>query len=655
MKNKNLSVVELTRNAMQTTDRLIPIHLTYTNHTNEVKKVCAFEIFNQNQKGVTVENMAMAGGNNMSLEFLKKYFYENPHLSCKVRLQSTTLMGVQSESPIYLVSKNPMGLTYSRPAIIPLDSFSKFQFQSGIMDVQCSFVLDGLTNDLEFNLIPNSTIVIIFFFSERLKGRSRKQLDVLLSKQTFTTCKHLGSVVIENNSNEAKEIILFDIKKYKEDYMLRDDLRIFGLFSTNYQDICSQFENQHYIFNSIRIFITSGSLEDKHKQCLQPIEFNSGSKYYPSVEINGNEFQAGVNDVNIIGEELSSDNQMKVTVMPNTRVVYLFKHQNGLIATTTNDRFMSIEVENLSDVCKKVDILSSNTIDNVRHSIGKNKLALTENDFKPNLIRFQLYKQLHAEQPILIKSTDSKGVITSTDIFPICFIDENSFNGNVITIPFDFSSKLKDTEILVDLESKGDGMNVILFKSQNELSAIKGGDVSGILSKPHDFHLFPIWIENKTENTISVELPNNIDDLKDFPEGINCHVGVKDSYRMLLDRVEAGNYESLDIVKLYSKSNTQIVQIIELSDYTDTENPITIPILTQGNISISQFQREFISLQYPVKLDLTRIDYGVNKENDSAGNNYETKKTKISKKQKLVFTILPKATLALICNLKKNI
>lgn len=54
MKNKNLSVVELTRNAMQTTDRLTPINLKYTNHTNEVKKVCAFEIFNQNQKGVTV-------------------------------------------------------------------------------------------------------------------------------------------------------------------------------------------------------------------------------------------------------------------------------------------------------------------------------------------------------------------------------------------------------------------------------------------------------------------------------------------------------------------------------------------------------------------------------------------------------------------------
>lgn len=651
MKNK-----ELIKQSFEVMKKITPIQLSYTNESDEIQKVCAFEIFNKNNEGVRVQNTT---GNNTSIEFLKKYFYDNPHLSCLVRLQSTNLVGRQAENPIYLVSKNPMGSTYSRPIIIPVDSFSKHQFQSGIMDVQCSFVLDGLTNDLEFNLLPKSTIVFTVFFSECLKDRNRKKLNELFTKQKLNNeVKYLGSVVIENNSSEPKEIILFDLEKYKSDYVMQPNLRIFDLFSINYQDICSRFQNNCYEFNSIRIFVTAGSTDDKHKQCLQPIEFNSGSKYYPSVEIDGNEFQSGINDIFIIGEELSSDNQMKITVMPNTCVVYLFKQVEGIIKpTTTSNSFMSIEVENLSTESKKVNLLSSEIIKGVRHSIGKNKLALTENDFKPNLIRFQLYNQLHAEKPILIKSEDSKGVVTTKDIFPICFIDENSFNGNVITMPFDFDFPLKETQILVDLESKGDGMSVILLKGNvnNELGAINGNIINKIINKPHDFHLFPIWIENITDNTIDFELVNCVNDLKDLPEGIKCHVGVSDSLSIFLSRTESQKFDSLDIVKLYSNNTPQITQLFTLIDSTDPENPISIPFNSTNYFSANQFQNCLLSLGNSIKLDLKREEDGIDKQTDGSGNNYETLKTKISKKQKLVFKILGKSKLALICNLKKSV
>ncbi len=633
-----------------------PIQLYYTNTSDDVKNVNAFEIFNSNQEGIEVK---ISGG--VSMEYLKKYFYENPHLSSLIRIQGSSLMGIQSEKAIYLVNKDPMGRSYHEPAIIPMDCYSKFQFQSGIIDIPYSFVLDGLSNDLEFDLCPNTTICLTVFFTNKCVSRTKESLEELIrlcydANDKRSDLKYVASFTVENTSDEAKEIILLDLDKYEE-YSKDENIKIGSIFGRDYLDVCSS----KIYFNSVRIFSTG---ENKLKQISQPIQFNSGNNYYPAKEVDGKQFQYGINDLNIIGEEFSCENPMKITVMPKTRVVYLFKTIKNLKPTTTDSSFINICVENPIDETRKVDILSYYGNDKEKkliHLIGKNKLSFNIDNFQFDTMRIQFYNKERVENPILIETVNSEnGDVFTQTIHPVCFINENSFCDAIVEITLDKSISFQTSKIIAELNSKGDGMNVILSKTnRNDFKPefyINSDYTDKALINLNK--LFPIWIENETDEVKSIELVNDISDYKDLPEGIKCWIDSNTtSYKMLLTDIESrGSYKGLDIVKLYSENTSQITQIINIVDYTNPELPATLPIITQSYFSAIQFNSRLISMGkdgYKV-FDLIReVDGFTEQQKDSIDTESESipVKTKIINKRKLTINILPKTKYALVCRL----
>ena len=371
-----------------------PLRVNYTNTTDEVKRVSFFEIFKVNPDGVITEI------SNCSIDFTKKYFYENPHLISLFRFQSTNIKNIQSESMINKVSRNPMGQLIEEPAILLIDFLHKNQFQSGIVDIPYHFVLDGLTSDLEFDLLPNTTVSIAMFFSEKCDSRSDESLKNLMDKcndlnESIKKSDYIGSVVVENKSNESKVIDLNNIFKYENEYSKDSNLILSDIFNKN----TNLNEFNYGYFESIRI------VANNSRQLINPIVFNSGGKYYPAIELNGTEFQSIINDVNIIGEEFSSENTMRVTVMPNTRVLYLFKKLKHKVESFHSKSFISIESINNTDTNKKVNVLSADNedgmmLDGVYTSIGKNKTNLSENYFNPDMIRMRFFNPNQIERDV---------------------------------------------------------------------------------------------------------------------------------------------------------------------------------------------------------------------------------------------------------------
>jgi hypothetical protein len=650
IKSKNIIV-----NINQSTP---PVQIICSNKTDEIKKVSVFEIFAVNKEGVTLELSQTQSGNNISMDFFKKYFYENPHLSSLIRLQCTNLMDVQAEKPFYLVTKNPMGQMAQRPAFIPLDCFSKNQFQNGIMDIPYAFVLDGLSNDLEFDLMPKTTLVFTMFFSHKLnvrKNKSLKELHNVSSKNNKRFDSGVAAFVIENNSDVQREITL--LKNSGTFDMLNDpSLKIYNMYNGDAIDT-EWFSNSKSYFNSIRIFANSENSENNLKQISKAIEFNSGNKYYPAIEVDGSQFQSSVNDINIIGEELSTENPIRVTVMPKTRVVYLFKKYNKIYAN--HGSFVNIDIENISDSSKmKYDILSVVEEDkSVLHSIGKNKMSFSD-CIDANTLMIQLYNKEQLERPIVLKIKDDIHTI-----YPICYFDESKFYANIIEVPLPFDGKLnlKDFEILVDLDNKGDGMNVILTKydkvekQENDCLGFNKSE-TGSYNDLYNLHkleknnpvqknktLVPIWIENTTDEVKYVELVNDRSEYKGFPDGIICN----DYEKMLRNTdVWGSGFDKVNLLKIYTVNSSQLTQIIEFTDYTDSENPVRVPIITQNYFSANQLQSTCITLEEFKVFDLERHPLS-DEKNEDGTNNIETK---IVKKQKISFPVLSKTKVCLIFN-----
>ena len=599
-----------------------PVQIQFSNTTDEVKRVNAFEIFNKNSEGI---ELTPIGGT--SMEFFKKFFYENPHLACMMRLQSTSLMGVQAEKVIYLVSKDPMGRMYQTPAIVPLDCFSKFQFQSGIMDVQYSFVLDGLSSDLEFDLCPKTTIIMTIFFSHKCINRTKKSLAELKrigfeSNEKRNETEYVASIIVENTSDEPKEVYLLDLVKFDE-YSKDENLKIGSIFDMDYKRTCETFDCYKRYFNSVRIFAIG---VNQLNQISKPIEFNSGNNYYPATEVDGKQFQLGINDLNIIGEELSCENPMKVMIMPKTRVTYLFKKVKDLKPTSVDNSFVNVFVENTIDESRKVNILSYYGNDkekNLIHSIGRNKLSFNSDKFEFNFMRIQFSNHEQVESPIVIETTDLNGVSVTQTVYPINYFNEHSMSSNIVEIPLYEMVSLKNSKIIVELNKKSDGMNVILTNKKESFGFDK---------------LIPIWIENTNSEPIKIELVSNISDHKDLPDGVNCSISDNVSYKDLLSEISNNNYVSLDIMKTYSKNTSQIIQIFSIVDYTNPESQTEQPIVTRSYFSANQFQNCLLSYGNGIKaFDLSKNE-----------------KSELIKKNKVTFTVLGKTKLAVICNLKKN-
>lgn len=647
---KSKKVISLTDGFPNTNSKMTaPLQIIYENKTDEVIKVNAFETFNSNKAGIELK--LTSGSETLSMDYVKKYFYENPHLTYAMRIQSNDLMGKQALKVFYFVNRSPVGEVAKEPAFIPFDQMNKQQFQSGIIDVPYSFLLDGLAYDLEFELLPKSLISITLLFSHKITDRSKKglkeleQFRLLNNKRNFN--KYVGSFVIENNSNEPKELILLDVQKYLGEYVAESQLRIYDLFSLNYQDCCDTYTNRNDYFNNIKIY-SSGS--NVLKQVCQPIEFSSGNSYYPAIEFDGGQFQQCVNELNIVGEELSSSNEIKVLVHPNTTVAYLFKKSNKITNTSTKDKFYNINVQNLTDESKKVNVID--IFDDIKgkgvlHKVGKNRLSVNSENFDANFMRILFYDTEQFENPIIIKSKDSNDVEYNTSIFPLCYLNEYHFNPNIIDIPISSFFFENGNKILFELPKKGSGANIILGSAP--IKKLKDVDRS---------LLFPVWFENITDEVKSIELENDIANFKEFTEGIICKVGIDSTYRELLHEIEGrGGYVEMRIHKIYSRNSAQITQILNIEDYTDLEKPSVKPLNTVTYFSAMQFNSSLLSIggKDGVKIfDLSRLNTGIDVKKDGDGNEYNTPISVVEKKQRISFNILPKTKVCFIVSLEKK-
>lgn len=648
---KSKKVISLTDGFPNSNNKMTaPLQIVYENKTDEVIKVNAFETFNSNKVGIDLK--LTSGSETLSMEYVKKYFYENPHLTYAMRIQSNDLIGKQSLKVFYFVNRSPVGEVAKEPAFIPFDQLNKQQFQQGIIDVPYSFLLDGLAYDLEFELLPKSSISITLLFSHKITDRSKKalkeieQIRLLNNKRNFNF-KYIGSFVIENNSNEPKELILLDVQKYLGEYVNEPQLRIYDLFSLNYQDCCDTHTNRNDYFNNVKIY-SSGS--NVLKQVCQPIEFSSGNSYFPAIEVDGNQFQICVNELNIVGEELSSSNEMKVTVQPNTTVIYLFKQYSKITNTSTKPKFYNINVQNMIDESKTVNVID--IFDDIKgkgvlHKVGKNRLSVNGDDFSSNFMRVLFYDTEQFENPIMIKSTDFNGVQSSTPIFPLCYLNEYNFNPSIVDIPISGLNFKNKNEILFELPKKGSGANIILGSAPIQ----KLANVDRSL-------LFPIWFENTTNEPKEISIENDLSNFKELVEGVTCKVGIDSSYKELLARIDGhASYVEMRLHKIYSKNTGQITQILNLVDYTDAEKPTTKLLVTQSYFSANQFNAALLSIggKNGMKVfDLNRINTGNEIKKDGNGHEYNTPVTVVEKKQKITFNILAKTKVCFIVSLEKN-
>ncbi len=468
------------------------LQLTYKNTTDEVKKVCCFEIFNKNVEGIEFTNSFVDGAD---MDYLKKYFYENPQSTSYLRILSKDVFGLQSERTINEVRKTPISSS-SEPIISLIDYLNKHQFQNGILDVQYSFVLDGFSSDLEFDLLPNSSISISFFFGCSKGVRSTESLKELTEISNEYNLEHsklserVGSVIIENLGDEPKVIDINDIDKYNNIYSLDPLLKFSNVL---YPDSCYFPTHEYKSFNSIRIVVTkSENYSNARKQVSLPIEFNSGSKYFPFVELKGTDFQSGINEINILGEEYSLDNPMRITVMAKTRVVYVFSNKKNLIPTTSNSKFINIECENITDSTKIINALSVKNEDGIKHIISKNKLSLSEGYFNPNMIKvfFSDKSQLNKEITF-IRSEDNKSV----KIKPCDYFSPSQFQSNYIEIPIKFGFSFNENdEILFELSKKGDGFSLVLFEYKYFNEYISSNYQKSLPE--------PVWIDSESNENV---------------------------------------------------------------------------------------------------------------------------------------------------------
>lgn len=648
-----------------------PLQIVYTNNTDEVKKVCAFEIFNKNPEGITAES-AFTGGT--SMEYMKKYFYENPHLSGMIRLQCTGLNGIQAEQVINKISKTPFGHMVQVPAIVPIEEFSKHQFQSGILDVQYKFLMDSMDCDLEFNLLPKTTLVMTIYFEEKMKGRNIEKLDALRSKCKNRNHNIIGSIVIDNSSDKPKELILFDIEKYKE-YEKDNSLKIYSLFDVRHEDVLQQITYQNTYFNSIRTFVSRGSSENQKKQAIAPFEFNSGNKYHPLVELDGNEFQYGIADTHIVGEQLSSDNPIKVTVMPNTRVVYTFKHEEKINASSVIPSFISVDIENTTDKDSFFDILHYNE-HNIPHEISCNKLKFNKTEFKANFMRIFFYNESQLHNPFKVIGELEEGKTIEKEIYPINHINEMKFNTNLIEIDFNFFElPIHKCHLLFDLK-KGDGVSLIIAnknktksvpdntpmftKSDFEKSA-KGGVEVSLLEKAFlssrnndNINWTPIRFENTTDEEKEIIIHNNNEEKFVIPKGVKCSIGGFDSgYSQLLDYLYSRTFDTLNMQRILSGNPAQITQVLIVTDYTDSKNQINNVIATQSYFSAMQFHSGVLNTAGFKLFDLEKVKDGVETKKDGNGKEYVNPIMKVVRKQKLTFKILPKSIVTFCISLER--
>lgn len=634
-----------------------PLQIVYTNNTDEVKKVCAFEIFNKNPEGVTAE-MAYVGGT--SFEYMKKYFYENPHLSGMIRLQCTGLNGVQAEQVIFKVSKTPMGHMIQVPAIVPIEEFSKHQFQSGILDVNYKFLMDSMDCDFEFNLLPKTTLVMTVFFEEKMKGRNIEKLDSLRNRCKNKYHNIIGSIVIDNSSDKPKELILFDIEKYKE-YEKDESLKIYSLFDVKHEDVLQQITYQNTYFNSIRTFVSKGNMDNQKRQVAAPFEFNSGNKYHPLVEIDGNEFQQGIADTHIVGEQLSSDNPIKVTVMPNTRVAYIFKHEEKINASSVIPSFIAVDIENTTDKDSVFDALHYNE-HKINHEISCNKLKFNKTEFKANFMRIYFYNESQLQSSFKIVGELKDGTKVEKELYPINHINEMKFNTNLVELDFNFFDlPVSKCHLLFDLK-KGYGVSIIIANKKKDNTPVinkeefvhdsmKGVDFllanTAVMSSKNDDRLnwIPIKLENKTDEEKEIILQNSNEEKSSIPDGVNCSVGgFASGYNQLLDFLYSRTFDSLNVERIFSKDNMQITSPLNVTDYTDSKNPKNIQIAPQVYFSAMQFHSAIINTAGFKLFDLTKQDDGIEIKKDGSGKEYKTPKTKVVNKQKLTFKLRPNST-----------
>ena len=119
------------------------------------------------------------------------------------------------------------------------------------------------------------------FFSHKCINRTKKSLKELNrlrddANEKRNESEYVASIIVENTSDEPKEIHLLDLAKFDE-YFKDENLKIGSVFDMDYQRTCETFDCYKRYFNSVRIFAIG---ENNLKQISKPIQFNSSQSLH---------------------------------------------------------------------------------------------------------------------------------------------------------------------------------------------------------------------------------------------------------------------------------------------------------------------------------------------------------------------------------------
>ncbi len=444
-----------------------PIQFSYENTSDKIQRASAFQIFNKNPEEVKTESVF---SNAPDLEHFKRYYFDKPHLITRVRMQSVNLRR-QMEHVVSITGKNPTGQAYWAPAFNPLMFLNTKQFQEGILDIPYAFLLDALDADLEFDIEPKTTLIITFYFECEVE-RSAENIKRLRDLAHAMNLKNgwnelIYGLVVENRSEKIMEVDLFHPDYKKNNWS--STLIVRNIFRPKEKDgIAEDWKMEPRgaddVFNALRISVTESP--DRAKQLVQPIRFDSGKVYYPAAELDGDEIQSGLVDMKITGEAIFQQNTMRVTILPNSRVVYLFLNEKEREQRSTiqqNKKFTNVFIENNSDMnLVDCDLLSMDCIsDSITKQIGKANMALSENQCQFDHLRIMYSGDSFLKNSIEMNQNDKTFLIDAA-----AHLSNASF-GKVISIPLSKPFVPYKDKLFVTVPN-GEWINVVLENSHGK-------------------------------------------------------------------------------------------------------------------------------------------------------------------------------------------
>jgi hypothetical protein len=294
--------------------------LSYYNPTDSIKTVELFQFFNDN------EGVELTIGNlNMSLDYFRRYFMFYPTKVKFLRFNTDSIE--QAKNMIYKKSQTIGGKTYKTPYCLLLDNFSSSQFQSNVFDVQEELLIDGLSYDLVFNLLPKSTIRIYLL--------PDSQTITLIPKKS----KLIYGFTINNSGDELMKVDLFN----PENIM---DGNVFDVFNTIFKENIDYVKFLEYIknigeykscfeYNRLKVLIEPFEEEGKKESISEQLDRtiricvdkneNVNANYTPKEFLIADQFQENFVEMPLGRNfEIHQKNSFIFYLNPKTKITILF-------------------------------------------------------------------------------------------------------------------------------------------------------------------------------------------------------------------------------------------------------------------------------------------------------------------------------------------